>query len=156
MNQLNPFPLFSFSFSSINVVCVDEILGHNLDGSIAKLAFVSLIVVSLGRGRVSRDFDSCSRQRFSICYCTQRLIKTLPTLTSVCVSLFHPGSLDPQLLIEQLQLAGVYVHFLELAKTDIRADLVILRNRGIGNFIIDVGADLIPTFFDQVCLLFSL
>jgi hypothetical protein len=54
------------------------------------------------------------------------------------------------LLVERLQLAGVYVHFLELANQDVRPDLVMLRNRGVKHFIVDLGADLIETFFDQV------
>lgn len=59
------------------------------------------------------------------------------------------GSLDPGLLIEQLQVSGVNVHFLELVREDIRPDLVLLRQRGIERFVVDLTSNLLETFFDQ-------
>ena len=60
------------------------------------------------------------------------------------------GCLDVALLMQWLQSAGVNAHLLELAKQDIRPDLVAIRNKGISRFIVDVGSDLIVPFFEQV------
>ena len=53
-------------------------------------------------------------------------------------------------MVELLQSSGITVHLLELVRTDSRPDLVELRNRGVENFIIDVGSDLVEIFFEQV------
>jgi hypothetical protein len=52
--------------------------------------------------------------------------------------------------VQWLQSLGVTPHLLELAKEDIRPDLVAIRNKGINRFIVDVGSDLIVPFFNQV------
>ena len=53
-------------------------------------------------------------------------------------------------MVELLQSQGIRVHLLELVQTDSRPDLVELRNRGVENFIVDVGAGLVEIFFGQV------
>ena len=62
------------------------------------------------------------------------------------------GSLDSRSVVELLQSGGITVHLLELVQTDSRPDLVELRNRGVENFIVDVGADLVEIFFGQVII----
>ena len=68
---------------------------------------------------------------------------------------FISASLDTQLLLELLQPAHSNgrtrrTHVLDLKHTDSRPDLVGLRNAGVQNFIVDIGADLLNIFFDQV------
>ena len=60
------------------------------------------------------------------------------------------GCLDAALLMQWLQSMGVSAHLLELAKQDIRPDLVAIRNKGVRRFIVDVGSELIVPFFEQV------
>ena len=65
------------------------------------------------------------------------------------------ASLDTQLLLELLQSPHTNerrrrIEILDLKHTDSRPDLVKLRNAGFQNFIVDIGADLLNIFFDQV------
>ena len=65
------------------------------------------------------------------------------------------ASLDAQLLLEQLQPDNNEgrvgrIQLLDLKHSDSRPDLVRLRNDGVKHFIVDIGADLLNIFFDQV------
>ena len=63
------------------------------------------------------------------------------------------GSLDAHQLVELLQSQGVKVRLLDLKRGDIRPGLAELRNRGIQNFLVDIGAEfgVLKLFFDEVC-----
>ena len=65
------------------------------------------------------------------------------------------GSLDAHQLVELLQSQGVKVRLLDLKRGDIRPGLAELRNRGIQNFLVDIGAEfgVLKLFFDEVCTL---
>ena len=74
-------------------------------------------------------------------------------LTNIQISFV--ASLDTQLLLEQLQSkrGGRFrseTHLLDLKHSDARPDLVRLRNAGVKYFIVDIGADLLNIFFNQV------
>ena len=63
--------------------------------------------------------------------------------------------MDTQLLLEQLQSThngrGIRrIQLLDLKHSDSRPDLVRLRNAGVQHFIVDIGAELLNIFFDQV------
>ena len=63
--------------------------------------------------------------------------------------------MDTQLLLELLQPVQSdgrtrRIELLDLKHTDSRPDLVNLRNSGVQNFIVDIGADLLNIFFNQV------
>ena len=63
------------------------------------------------------------------------------------------ATLDTQLLLELLQSnqdSNRKVQILDLKHSDSRPDLVNLRNAGVQHFIVDIGADLLNIFFDQV------
>ena len=62
------------------------------------------------------------------------------------------GSLDAHQLVELLQSQGVKVRLLDLKRGDIRPGLAELRNRGIQNFLVDIGAEfgVLKLFFDEV------
>ena len=69
--------------------------------------------------------------------------------------LLFTASLDAQLLLEQLQPSNNEgsvrrIQLLDLKHSDSRPDLVRLRNDGVQHFIVDIGADLLNIFFDQV------
>ena len=68
---------------------------------------------------------------------------------------FIAASLDSPLLLEKLQLFKDgenvrKIHLLDLKHSDSRPDLVQLRNSGVQHFIVDMKADLLNIFFDQV------
>ena len=58
--------------------------------------------------------------------------------------------------MELLQSQGVKVRLLDLKRGDIRPGLAKLRNRGIQNFLVDIGAEYLKLFFEEVCILYSL
>ena len=60
------------------------------------------------------------------------------------------GSLDAHQLVELLQSQGVKVRLLDLKRGDIRPGLADLRNRGIQNFLVDIGAEYLKLFFEEV------
>ena len=65
------------------------------------------------------------------------------------------ASLDSPLLLELLQSTPAdgkirRVQLLDLKHSDSRPELVSLRNSGVQHFIVDIGADLLNIFFDQV------
>lgn len=60
------------------------------------------------------------------------------------------GSLDVRMLAERLQASTSKVSLLELVHSDVRPDLARIRNEGIDNFVVDVGAKHLKTFFQQV------
>ena len=66
----------------------------------------------------------------------------------VCLKLL--GSLDAHQLVELLQSQGVKVRLLDLKRGDIRPGLADLRNRGIQNFLVDIGAEYLKLFFEEV------
>lgn len=59
------------------------------------------------------------------------------------------ASLDAQQLMELLQSSGINVRLLDLKRGDIRPGLATLRNRGIKNFLVDIGDEYLELFFDQ-------
>ena len=68
---------------------------------------------------------------------------------------FIAASLDSPLLLERLQLFKDgenvrKIHLLDLKHSDSRPDLVHLRNSGVQHFIVDMKAELLNIFFDQV------
>ena len=68
---------------------------------------------------------------------------------------FITASLDSPLLLEKLQLFKDgenvrKIHLLDLKHSDSRPDLVHLRNSGVQHFIVDMKAELLNIFFDQV------
>ena len=68
---------------------------------------------------------------------------------------FITASLDSPLLLEKLQLFKEgenvrKIHLLDLKHSDSRPDLVHLRNSGVQHFIVDMKAELLNIFFDQV------
>ena len=68
---------------------------------------------------------------------------------------FVTASLDSPLLLEKLQLFKEgenvrKIHLLDLKHSDSRPDLVHLRNSGVQHFIVDMKAELLNIFFDQV------
>ena len=68
---------------------------------------------------------------------------------------FITASLDSPLLLEKLQLFKHgenirKIHLLDLKHSDSRPDLVQLRNSGVQHFIVDIKAELLNIFFDQV------
>ena len=68
---------------------------------------------------------------------------------------FITASLDSPLLLEKLQLFKHgenirKIHLLDLKHSDSRPDLVHLRNSGVQHFIVDMKAELLNIFFDQV------
>ena len=68
---------------------------------------------------------------------------------------FIAASLDSPLLLEKLQLFKDgenvrKIHLLDLKHSDSRPDLVHLRNSGVQHFIVDMKAELLNIFFDQV------
>ena len=67
----------------------------------------------------------------------------------LCISV-EKGSLDAHQLMEMLQSQGVKVRLLDLKRGDIRPGLAQLRNRGIHNFIVDIGVEYLKVFFDEV------
>ena len=50
-----------------------------------------------------------------------------------------------------MQRQGVKVRLLDLKRGDIRPGLAGLRNDGINNFIVDIGAEYLKLFFEEVC-----
>lgn len=60
------------------------------------------------------------------------------------------GSLDAHQLMELMQSQGVRVRLLDLKRGDIRPGLANLRNMGIENFIVDIGAEYLKVFFEEV------
>ena len=66
----------------------------------------------------------------------------------VCLNFL--GSLDAHQLVELLQSQGVKVRLLDLKRGDIRPGLADLRNRGIQNFLVDIGAEYLKLFFEEV------
>ena len=60
------------------------------------------------------------------------------------------GSLDAHQLVELLQSQGVKVRLLDLKRGDIRPGLADIRNRGIQNFLVDIGAEYLKLFFEEV------
>ena len=52
--------------------------------------------------------------------------------------------------MELLQSQGVKVRLLDLKRGDIRPGLAKLRNRGIQNFLVDIGAEYLKLFFEEV------
>lgn len=49
-----------------------------------------------------------------------------------------------------MQIHGVKVRLLDLKRGDIRPGLANLRNNGIHNFIVDIGAEYLEVFFEEV------
>ena len=66
----------------------------------------------------------------------------------VCLNFL--GSLDAHQLVELLQSQGVKVRLLDLKRGDIRPGLADLRNRGIQKFLVDIGAEYLKLFFEEV------
>ena len=62
----------------------------------------------------------------------------------------YVGSLDAHQMMEVLQRQGVKVRLLDLKRGDIRPGLAHLRNDGIQNFIVDIGAEYLKLFFEEV------
>ena len=60
------------------------------------------------------------------------------------------GSLDAHHLMEILLSKGMKIRLLDLKRGDIRPGLANLRNRGIQNFIVDIGAEYLKLFFEEV------
>jgi len=52
--------------------------------------------------------------------------------------------------MELLQSQGIKVRLLDLKRGDIRPGLADLRNRGIHNFLVDIGAEYLKLFFEEV------
>lgn len=57
--------------------------------------------------------------------------------------------------MELMQIQGVKVRLLDLKRGDIRPGLANLRNNGIQNFIVDIGAEYLEVFFEEVSLHFQ-
>ena len=67
------------------------------------------------------------------------------------------GSLDAHQMMESMQRQGVKVRLLDLKRGDIRPGLARLRNDGIYNFVVDIGAEYLKLFFEEVsCHIFEL
>ena len=53
-------------------------------------------------------------------------------------------------MMESMQRQGVKVRLLDLKRGDIRPGLARLRNDGIYNFVVDIGAEYLKLFFEEV------
>ena len=59
-------------------------------------------------------------------------------------------------MMELMQRQGVKMRLLDMKRGDIRPGLARLRNEGIQNFIVDIGAEYLKLFFEEVSYLFYL
>jgi hypothetical protein len=57
-------------------------------------------------------------------------------------------------MMELMQRQGVKMRLLDMKRGDIRPGLARLRNEGIQNFIVDIGAEYLKLFFEEVSYLF--
>ena len=54
--------------------------------------------------------------------------------------------------MEQLQSHGISVRLLDLKPGDIRPGLAELRNKGITNYVVNIGSEYLKIFFKEVML----
>ena len=59
-------------------------------------------------------------------------------------------------MMELMQRQGVKMRLLDMKRGDIRPGLARLRNEGIQNFIVDIGAEYLKLFFEEVSYLLYL
>ena len=59
-------------------------------------------------------------------------------------------------MMELMQRKGIKMRLLDMKRGDIRPGLARLRNEGIQNFIVDIGAEYLKLFFEEVSCIFYL
>ena len=59
-------------------------------------------------------------------------------------------------MMELMQRQGIKMRLLDMKRGDIRPGLARLRNEGIQNFIVDIGAEYLKLFFEEVSCIFYL